>query len=102
MDSKKEAASKQKESAKRIFATVQAYRRTFLTTIEGKQVLWDLMKHFHMMQPSMPKGKPDPLMMAFNEGGRNAVLYILAKLNLDVTKLHDLIREANEDANRQI
>lgn len=91
---------RQKEAAKRIFATVKNYKKVFLESAEGQQVLWDLMKHFNLMQPSMPKDKPDPLLLAFNEGGRNVVLYILSKLNMDVSKLQDLIREANEDAKR--
>ena len=60
----------------------------------GRRVLVDLMKRFHVLQPSYDR---NPHETAFREGERNAVLYILTVLNINEDSLLQMIKEM-EDA----
>lgn len=80
-----------KTSDNKLVATISDYQATF-DTVYGKRVLRHLMKVHGMMNASFIS---DPLALAYNEGGRNAVVQILNKCRVDVKKLEDEIRETN-------
>jgi len=72
------------------------YRMVFGTP-EGRNVLHDLMKHFNVLSSTLKRTPPqDPLQMAFNEGGRNAVLFIMTKIKMDPKKLEQLIDQMED------
>lgn len=72
---------------------VLSYRRVFGSE-EGKVVLNDLIKSFHILGPTFSK---DPYEMAFREGGRNVVLKILHTLNVDPNKIQEMIDASKEE-----
>lgn len=93
MSDKKEAKSAKK---KRALANVQNYKDTF-STIHGKKVLRDLMRHSGMMGTNF--SPESAYVTAFNEGGRSVVCYILQKLNTDITKLEEMIEQEYKEHN---
>ncbi len=88
-----EKGSKQREAVERIHATIGSYQRTFETE-DGYKVLIDLMRQFNMMRPSFYGEKP--IEMAYSEGGRNVVCYILSKCKMNMVGLEQLIEGAND------
>ncbi|MBK8455661.1 MAG: hypothetical protein IPL34_20485 [Thiofilum sp.] len=66
---------------------VVAYKR-FFGTEEGKQVLYDLMSRYHILQTH--KGD------AFAEGQRSVVVEILHKVNLTVEQFDQLLKGETE------
>lgn len=64
------------------------YKEAF-STEAGKVVLADLVKKYRVLRPYNMVGRRDGD-MEFNEGQRQVVLDILAKLNYDLSSLDDL------------
>lgn len=85
---------RQKEMAKRSLGLYQDYKMTF-NSLEGKRVLFDLMKHHNFIKPSFVKG--DPYETAFNEGQRNVILRILTLVDIDITEIKKKIEEGLKD-----
>ena len=84
--------------AKKSLATIRDYKTVF-NSVEGKRVLWDLMKIAGMTQTNFVQG--DPYGTAYNEGIRQCVLSILNKLKLDTEKLEKEIAQG-EKSDRSI
>ena len=82
----------------KVLARVIDYKKVF-NTPEGQRVLYDLMREFHMLRPTYYSSDPQAIYM--NEGGRNAVLYILDKLKVDVRKLKARIDEEVRNEQRE-
>lgn len=74
-------------------ATLQDYQIVF-STDEGQRVLQDLMQYGHMLSPSFSKDNSHET--AFREGMRNIVLFILNRLDIDIKKLENQIRERSK------
>lgn len=55
----------------------------------GQAVLQDMMSVHYIMKPTISS---DPLTMAHREGERNAVLRVLAILNMNLTQLRERIK----------
>ena len=81
--------------SKRSLATVSAYKHVFLGSVEGKKVLWDLMKKNFMIGVTHVPG--DPCSTAYNEGCRVSILEILKKIGTNTEKLEKMIRENLEE-----
>lgn len=77
----------------RSMASIVNYQTVFETHI-GKKVLWDLIKHSGMtdFSPSMDHGE-----LAFREGKRDVVTYILNKLKTDAKKMEAIIDRGVKD-----
>jgi len=73
---------------------VNAYKTAFATD-EGQIVLWDLMKNSNMLCKHY---SGDVNTMLLNEGKRELVLSILAKINTDPV---DLLKRIQEGYNRE-
>lgn len=76
-------------------STISVYKKVF-STVQGQRVLYDLMNECNMMRPTAVKG--DGRQSVLNEGKREAVLYILTKLNTDEKQLYDMIKKGEQDA----
>jgi len=87
----------QHKQRKKSLASIQKYKDVFGSP-NGKKVLHDLMKEGHMLDTSVQI--QDPYVTAFNEGRRSMVLYIIGKLNIDIAKLDQRIKEGIEHDNR--
>lgn len=62
--------------------------RAFFETEDGLKIIYDLMRHCHMLDTTFAK---DPHEMYLREGMRNVALYILAKTNTDIPSLKQMI-----------
>lgn len=82
----------QTKIAHRAIQKNQDYVSTFRTP-HGSRVLHDLISNHHVLGPVF---STDPLEMARKEGERNVVLRILTELNVDQTRLQNLIRENSD------
>lgn len=71
---------------------VRAYKNTF-STDEGKAVLHDLMKTFHVLQSTMDS---NPHEVAYKEGERSVVLRILRTINTDANDLEKILNEQDK------
>lgn len=74
----------------------KAYRATF-STAAGKEVMKDLIKFCHIMQPTFVPG--DASASAFNEGIRRVGLRIMSKSNMtekDVIAINKQLNSTNE------
>jgi hypothetical protein len=80
--------------AKRFVGRIQDYRKVF-GSAEGKRVLYDVMKHGHMLDVSYVRG--DPHETSFREGERNMALMIMTKLNIDVDQLKQHIENGEQN-----
>lgn len=89
MDEQSEKRATRRHEAER--QVIIDYQKTFGSE-HGSRVLGDLMEHCGMMRSSF-QGEKHPLEMAFREGERAVVLMILDKLEIDVMKRQELIRE---------
>lgn len=78
---------------KRSLANILDYKDTFATE-KGKKVLWDLMKQSGMLTRSFVEG--DSHGTAYNEGARSLCLYILDKINIDIIKLEEQIKQGEK------
>lgn len=81
----KSALSKQKQR-------VQDYMITF-NSEHGKKVLHDMMTRFGMLRSSFIKG--DSHEMAFMEGQRNVLLFIMHQMKIDMDALNKMIDEGD-------
>lgn len=68
---------------------VRAYKNTF-STDEGKMVLHNLMKTFHVLNSTMD-ANPNEVM--FKEGERSVVLRILRTIGTDPNELEKILNE---------
>lgn len=68
---------------------VQDYQDTFLSE-SGKRVLDDIMQRFFLFSPTMSEHHAD---MAFKEGQRNVVLFVLSKTKIDPVEFREKIKE---------
>ena len=84
--------AKETDPANRQLAKLSDYKKVF-GTVQGKRVLWDLMKLHGMLQSSKPD---NPNQMMFNEGGRNVIIGILQKVESDIPKLRELITKGDD------
>ena len=82
------------ELAEKTLATINDYKNVF-SSAQGKRVLLDLMKEFHMLGTTHVKN--DEYESKLNEGERNAVLFILAKMKTRTTELEQYIAEATRE-----
>ena len=71
---------------------VRAYKNVF-STEEGKLVLHDLMKTFHILQSTMDA---NPNEVAYKEGERSVVLRILRTINTDPNELEKILNEQDK------
>ncbi|RMF55083.1 hypothetical protein D6745_03210 [Candidatus Woesearchaeota archaeon] len=69
---------------------IQAYKTVF-SSPEGKKVLSHLMRSHGFYSTSFVEG--DMFATAFNEGGRNVVMQILKKININLDELEKQILE---------
>jgi hypothetical protein len=76
---------------------IAAAYQTLLAGPKGKLIVQDLMSRGHVLSPHVPLDQVDPYTIAFREGERNMVLYILQKLQIDLKKLQDMIEERKEE-----
>jgi hypothetical protein len=68
---------------------VRAYKTVF-STDEGKLVLNDLMKTFHILQSTMDA---NPHEVSYKEGERSVVLRILRTINIDANELEKILND---------
>lgn len=71
------------------------YKKTFGSP-EGKRVLLDLMNKFNVMHSTYQPGINE-VDLAFKEGARNVVLFLIHKLGEDMEKLSEMAKEAQND-----
>lgn len=64
------------------------YKR-FFGSPEGRDVLFDLMNRYHILNPSPGK---DAHELAVAEGQRRVVLYILSQANVDLVQLDKILK----------
>ncbi len=64
-----------------------SYKRTFASR-EGKDVLYDLMNRFHLLNPAESE---------VQEGERRAVLHILKQCNINIKQLDELMKGVESD-----
>lgn len=83
---------------KAMVSHVEMYKNTFESQA-GEEVLLDLLDRFYIMQPLVRTKKIDSLDLAYNEGARNVILYILKQLNTDTRKLKKMIEQRHKDLN---
>jgi hypothetical protein len=88
-------SDKQVKQARKQVTTIRDYRQVF-SSQAGKRVLHDLMSAHHMLGTSFVV--KSELETVFNEGQRNVVLRILAKLNTNPEELEKHIEEYERDA----
>jgi len=86
---------------KAMVSHVEIYKQTFQDGV-GEEVLLDLLERFYLMGPLVRTKKIDPLDLAYNEGQRNVVLYILKQLNTDLRTLKKLIEQRYKDKNHGV
>jgi hypothetical protein len=75
---------------------VRAYKTVF-STYEGKQVLHDMMKTFHILHSTMDGNSHET---AFKEGERSVVLRILRTINTDPSELEKILNEQEGQSRR--
>lgn len=75
-------------SNKITLATYKQMYQDVFGSEQGKIVLSDLCKRFHMMSASNPELSDG--LMRFREGERNAILFILSQVDFDIEKLRNL------------
>jgi hypothetical protein len=75
---------------------IRIYQRIF-NSDEGKQVLYDLMRRSNTLSSSF--NGMDYLTMAYNEGRRSIILYILSMIDSDPEALKQLMEKSIEDDN---
>jgi len=68
---------------------IRAYKHVFATE-DGKKVLHDLMKTFHIFHSTMDASAHE---MAYNEGERSVVLRILRTINTDPSELEKVLNQ---------
>lgn len=83
------------KTAKKTYARVLDYKRTFATKA-GRNVLHDLMDTHHMLRPSFVL---DPHQAAFREGERSVLLRILTIMKTEPAQLLAHIEEIQKNAN---
>ena len=76
---------------------VRAYRNVFSST-EGKLVLHDMMKTFHVLHSTMDS---NPHELAYKEGERSVVLRILRTINTDPSELEKMLNEQEGQSRRE-
>lgn len=76
-------------------AKLKDYQRTF-SSEHGKRVLYDLMNEHYFLKSSF---SPNPQEMAFKEGQKNVILRIMTTLKLDIEKLNEKVKGADDYAN---
>ncbi len=80
------------DNNKKLIARASDYRRVFGTTY-GKKVLNDLIKNNHVMDACVGKDDKETYIML---GQRNAVLRVLAFMNLDVQQVLERIKQGDK------
>lgn len=90
--------TKQNAVARKHAALVQDYKRVF-TSVSGKRILQDLMVTHGIFSSSFREG--DPHLTAFQEGERNVVLRILAKLKIDTEEFSKMLEEMDRNVDNQ-
>lgn len=76
---------------------IRAYRNVF-SGEEGKLVLHDLMKTFHVLHSTMDA---NPHELAYREGERSVVLRILRTINTDPSELEKMLNEQEGQSRRE-
>ena len=71
-----------------------SYYRKVFTSTEGRKVLHDMMRTFHVMDTTFD---PDPRTHAFNEGERSVVVRLLKTINTDPEALEKAIKGKLEE-----
>lgn len=84
------------EAGRRQLAKIADYKSCFGTE-SGRRVLWDLMKQHSVLDSTFDPANINEMIL--REGGRNVVLQILHKLNVDVKRLEEFIRKGHIDGN---
>ena len=75
---------------------IRTYQRLF-NSDEGKQVLYDLLRRSNVLSTSF--NGMDYLSMAYNEGRRSLMLYILSRIDSDPEAMKQLMEKSIEDDN---
>lgn len=75
---------------------VRSYKAVF-STDQGKKVLYDLMKTFHVLHSTMDA---NPQELAYNEGARSVVLRILRTIQTDPAELERMLNEQEGQSRR--
>ena len=76
---------------------VESYKNVF-NTPKGRYVLWDLMKAYHILEPTYSaKGPQDTNQMLINEGERGVILGIMGVLDIDVKQLRKQLQEGMDN-----
>ncbi len=81
------------KTGERAVDNVIAYK-SFFETVDGKDVLEDLMKSVNFMHDGFDE---NPYVMARNEGQRSVVSRILTILKQDPKKLREFMKEREEE-----
>lgn len=68
---------------------IRAYKNTF-SSEEGKAVLHDLMRTFHVLNSTMDSSTNEVM---FKEGERSVILRILRTINTDANELEKILNE---------
>jgi len=89
-----EQQDEDKKRAKRGLANAYDYSKTF-STVHGKKVLYDLMKHNGILTSTTQPG--DPYVTCYNDGRRCAILDILQRLKINPEKLEQILKQAEEN-----
>jgi hypothetical protein len=71
---------------------IRAYKNTF-SSDEGKLVLHDLMKTFHVLHSTMDSNANEVM---YKEGERSVVLRILRTINTDANELEKILNEQDK------
>lgn len=78
---------------KKYLTKIRDYKSVF-SSVEGKRVLFDMMKEFGFSTPLIDKKKDiTSEALAFGEGQRNTVLYILSQLKLNPEEIQKHLEE---------
>lgn len=75
---------------------IRAYKNVF-SGEQGKKVLYDLMKTFHVLNSTMDA---NPHELAYNEGARSVVLRILRTIQTDPAELERILNEQEGQSRR--
>lgn len=84
-----------KEDFKSESERVRAYQSVFGSAL-GERVLWDIAKSCRLVGPTTPQDG-NAILMAVNEGTRNAVLRILAVLDQNPSDMEARMKESDKE-----
>lgn len=85
----------EKKQAIKRFNRMVAYKKVF-STVDGKEVLRDLMRTHFMLSTTFVEGKPD--LTSHNDGERDVVIRILKIMQIDLSGMQKYIEEIEKDA----